>query len=148
MKPSRIKDSLLKNPEAEQTLFAERARFDLIVYYDQNSSNNINTTAAMMNLQKLLVESQNQSLPRPPMMLIGGFDAWQTVIGDRGVYRFPTTTKEEKKHYWFKSSNSSNNSISSQSSNSDHEHHHPYHNTLYDYVSGLLLPYDSIRLLI
>jgi hypothetical protein len=141
VKASKIKEMLLQNPEAEQTLFAERARFDLIVYYDQNSKN-IEIATALLNLKKVLVESQNQLLRRPPMMLIGGFDAWQSSIGERGVYRFPQVVHKEEKKHWFKSStDSSNTSISSQSSgyNEIEYHHHKHHNTLYDYVSIILI---------
>jgi hypothetical protein len=115
---SKIQDSLFQNPEAEQTLFAERARFDLIVYYDQSSKTVEAAHGPATNIRKAL---ESQQLRRPPMMLVGGFDAWQSTIGDRGVYKFPVQHKEKK--YWFKSNTNGT---------SEHEHH----NTLYDYVSN------------
>jgi hypothetical protein len=54
-------------------------------------------------------------------MLAGGFDAWQFVIGERGVYKFPAI-KEKKS--WFKSTTSIS-SVSTTGSSS---------NSVYDYV--------------
>jgi hypothetical protein len=85
-----------------------------------------------------------------PKMLVGGFDAWMSTIGERGIYRFPT--QKEKKH-WFKSNNNNNNSSnnnnnsnnnnssssssSSSSINSTHSYKdHEMHNSLYDYFTG------------
>ncbi|GAN06886.1 cysteine proteinase [Mucor ambiguus] len=120
----KIQDSLLQNPEAEQTLFTERARFDLIVYYDQNSKTLETAYKPAYNMRRALVSGQ---LKHPPKMLAGGFDAWMSTVGERGVYRFPA--HKEKKH-WFKSS-------SSTSSNSTHSsREHDTHHSLYDYFAG------------
>ncbi|KAK4521597.1 uncharacterized protein ATC70_004126 [Mucor velutinosus] len=120
----KIQESLLQNPEAEQTLFAERARFDLIVYYDQNSKTLETAYKPAYNMRRALASGQ---LKHPPKMLAGGFDAWMSMVGERGVYRFPT--QKEKKH-WFKSS-------SSTSSNSTHSsREHDTHHSLYDYFTG------------
>ncbi|KAL7321944.1 ubiquitin-specific protease doa4 [Mucor circinelloides] len=120
----KIQESLLQNPEAEQTLFAERARFDLVVYYDQNSKALETAYKPAFNMRRALESGQ---LKHPPKMLVGGFDAWMSTVGERGVYRFPM--QKEKKH-WFKSSSSS-------SSNSTHSSKdHDTHNSLYDYFTG------------
>lgn len=120
----KIYESLLQNPEAERTLFSGRARFDLIVFYDQNTKTLESAPAPMIHLKRAL---ESQQLRRSPMMLLGGFDAWQSIVGERGVYVFPPIAHKEKKH-WFKS-NQSTSSIGSTAS-SEHEHR-----TLYDYVS-------------
>jgi ubiquitin carboxyl-terminal hydrolase 8 len=100
-----IQSHLQNNPQAEQSLFAERIRFDLIVYYDQNSSiETIGTPTS--NLRKALEYGQ---IKRPPMMLMGGFDAWQATVGERGVFKFSNNAMgpiKEKRH-WLKSSNAS-----------------------------------------
>ncbi|CAO3630431.1 unnamed protein product [Mucor fragilis] len=120
----KIQESLLQNPEAEQTLFAERARFDLVVYYDQNSKTLETAHTPACNMRRVLLSGQ---LRHPPKMLAGGFDAWISTVGERGVYRFPA--QKEKKH-WFKSS-------SSTSSNSTHSSRdHSTHHSLYDYFAG------------
>lgn len=120
----KIQESLLQNPEAEQMLFAERARFDLVVYYDQNSKALETAYKPAFNMRRALESGQ---LKHPPKMLVGGFDAWMSTVGERGIYRFPM--QKEKKH-WFKSSSSS-------SSNSTHSSKdHDTHNSLYDYFTG------------
>lgn len=78
---------------------------------------------------------ESGQIKHSPKMLVGGFDAWMSAVGERGVYRFPT--QKEKKH-WFKSNNNNNNSGgSSSSSNSTHSYKdHDMHNSLYDYFTG------------
>jgi hypothetical protein len=112
---------LLQNPKLERTLYAGRARFDVIVYYDQNSKNL--DSLSMMAVKNVL---ESQQLRRSPMLLVGGFDAWQSIIGEGGVYRFPIALKEKK--HWLRN-NKSNSSFTSTASN-EHEN-----KSLYDYVS-------------
>ncbi|GAA5806256.1 hypothetical protein HPULCUR_011787 [Helicostylum pulchrum] len=110
---SKVQDSLLQNPTTEQTFFSERARFDLIVYYDQNSKILETAHAPILRLKSLLEAYQ---LKRPPMMLMGGFDSWLAYVGEAGVYKF-SSNKENKR--WFKSNNDERE-----------------HRTLYDYFAG------------
>ncbi|KAI8095706.1 hypothetical protein BDF21DRAFT_353504 [Thamnidium elegans] len=110
---SKVQDSLLQNPTTEQMYFSERARFDLIVYYDQNSKKLETAHAPILRMKSLL---ESYQLKRPPMMLMGGFDTWLAYVGEVGVYKF--SSNKEKKH-WFKSNND------------QHEHR-----TLYDYFAG------------
>lgn len=102
---TKIQELLSQNSEAEQRLFAEKARFDLIVYYDQNSKSLDTAHRSTTNIRKLL---ESQQLRRSPMMIAGGFDAWYSKVGSSGIYTFPG--QKEKRH-WFKSSNSSTGSI-------------------------------------
>ncbi|KAI9480364.1 MAG: hypothetical protein EXX96DRAFT_562325 [Benjaminiella poitrasii] len=125
----KIQESLLENPETEQTLFAERERFDLIVYYDQNSQLLETANEPARNIRRAL---ESGRLKRPPMMLSGGFDAWQSIIGERGVYKFPAG-KEKK--YWFRSSNDSSSGTSTYSSSEPDQH------ALYDYQAGNSVPH-------
>ncbi|RCI01699.1 ubiquitin-specific protease doa4 [Rhizopus stolonifer] len=111
-----VQESLRQHPRTEQAFFQELNQFDLIVFYDQNSKTMESAYNPPKYFAKLLY---TQSLRWPPMMLAGGFDAWVTKIGERGVYRF---LKEKKA--WFRNSNSSNSSTQS-----DNDHH-----SLYDYV--------------
>ncbi|KAG0938159.1 hypothetical protein G6F32_009539 [Rhizopus arrhizus] len=117
-----VEESLLKNPNIEQRLFAQRHRFDLIVYYDQMSRDVDATNIPMYTIKRIL---ESHQLRRPPMMLVGGFDAWQAFIGERGVYKFPAVNNREKKN-WFKS-NASTSSVSTNESSS---------NSVYDYFTG------------
>ncbi|CAO3696223.1 unnamed protein product [Rhizopus stolonifer] len=120
-----VEESLLNNPDVEQTLFAQRNRFDLVVYYDQNSNN---LGDIPMNTIKRILEIN--PLRRPPMMLAGGFDAWQYVVGERGIYRFQT--KERKR--WHQS-NSSTSSVNTNESNN---------NSVYDYFTGKNDPQQKV----
>ncbi|KAI8876380.1 cysteine proteinase [Backusella circina FSU 941] len=101
--------------DAEQSLFSEKDKFDLIVYYDQNSKT-IESQRPIHDLKEFLLFST--SLRRPPMMLTGGMDRWTHMIGDKGIYRFSSS-----------SSSSSGKSSSWFSKSKDHHH------TLYDYFS-------------
>jgi hypothetical protein len=101
-----IQKHLQNNPEQEQIMFTERSRFDLIVYYDQNSKS---IEEPAINFRKALEPGQ---LRRPLMVLVGGFDAWQSTVGERGVFRFPNNLMKEKRH-WFKSSSSTSASVGS-----------------------------------
>ncbi|GAA5798456.1 hypothetical protein HPULCUR_003859 [Helicostylum pulchrum] len=93
----RIEESMIINRAAEQTIFAARNQFDLVVYYDQNSQLLYNDPhSALYNLRAAIYEMEFQkTLQRPPMMLEGGFDAWQSFVGDRGIYKYNTETANE-----------------------------------------------------
>lgn len=108
----KVQEYLLQNPLNEQIFFSERAKFDLIVYYDQNSKRLDMAHASTLRMKKLL---ESHQLKRPPMMLIGGFDTWSYNVGERGVYRFPQN--KENKYYSKNNTNEQKN------------------RTLYDYVS-------------
>ncbi|KAI8090382.1 hypothetical protein BDF21DRAFT_436817 [Thamnidium elegans] len=92
----RIEESMMMNRDREQTIFAARNRFDLVVYYDQNSQALYNDPHnALYNLRAAIYEMEFQkTLQRAPMMLHGGFDAWRAVVGDRGIYKYEETTDE------------------------------------------------------
>ncbi|OBZ83392.1 Ubiquitin carboxyl-terminal hydrolase 4, partial [Choanephora cucurbitarum] len=84
---SKIEESLVLNPDAEQQTFAGRNQFDLVVYYDQNSQS-LNTPT-LVNLRQAIYEMEfTKILQRAPIMLAGGFDAWRSTIGERGIFSF------------------------------------------------------------
>ncbi|RUP49463.1 hypothetical protein BC936DRAFT_142475 [Jimgerdemannia flammicorona] len=85
------------NPETDKLLFANRNHFDLIVYYDRNSMSfntpsGVNGYAYMSPLKNLKIaiyENEfTKSLPRMPVLLVGGFEAWRAFAKDKGVYVF------------------------------------------------------------
>ncbi|KAI8091320.1 uncharacterized protein B0P05DRAFT_568711 [Gilbertella persicaria] len=97
---SKIESSLVLNPEAEQKIFAGRHHFDLIVYYDQHSQSI--QTPILSHLRQAIYEMEfNKVLQRAPIMLAGGFDAWKSVIGDKGIFCSAPeqTTMSHKKHW-------------------------------------------------
>ncbi|KAI8369314.1 uncharacterized protein BYT42DRAFT_104176 [Radiomyces spectabilis] len=92
----RIYESLVMNPDIEQELFKRRNEFDLVVYYDQDSTSIEHASDALRYLKRAIYEVEFSTiLPHVPVMLLGGFNAWKAVYGDRGVYRFSKNDKEE-----------------------------------------------------
>jgi ubiquitin carboxyl-terminal hydrolase 8 len=82
--------------ESEQIYFVNRHKFDLIVYYDQSSTNiSLSLNEPLRNLKAAIYENEfSKMLQRVPVMLVGGFDAWVKQIGQKGVHVFPPTTKQ------------------------------------------------------
>ncbi|KAG0256765.1 ubiquitin-specific protease doa4, partial [Linnemannia exigua] len=67
---------LFNNPPEERQLFADRASFDLVVYYDQHSQEK-EKSQVLCTLFRALHELEfEKPLARRPVFLIGGFDAW------------------------------------------------------------------------
>ncbi|KAF9901611.1 ubiquitin-specific protease doa4 [Linnemannia zychae] len=67
---------LFNNPLEERQLFADRASFDLVVYYDQNSEEKENSQSLCTLFRALHDLEFERPLARRPVLLIGGFDAW------------------------------------------------------------------------
>ncbi|CAO3647772.1 unnamed protein product [Cunninghamella echinulata] len=141
----KIQDSLVLNPEVEQQLFENRHQFDLIVFYDQNSNSVNQLNEPLHYLKTAIYELEFQKLlPRMPMVLVGGFDAWVNTVGSRGTYSFTDPNRKDSK-----SSSSSQQSPVKQSenntqmnnqyyirSNRDEKSEVPFVNhTLYDYFN-------------
>lgn len=79
---------MIMNPETEQVMFAGRHQFDMIVCYDQNSKS-LRDNSALEHLGRAIYEFEfKKVLQNPPVMLIGGFDAWKSIIGNRGIYSY------------------------------------------------------------
>ncbi|KAF9178547.1 ubiquitin-specific protease doa4 [Haplosporangium sp. Z 767] len=72
---------LFNNPPSERRVFMERATFDLVVYYDQNSTE-IPSSGPLCNLTRALHDLEfERPLSRRPVLLVGGFDAWLECAG-------------------------------------------------------------------
>ena len=85
-----LEERLVVSPETEQILFARRNEFDLVVYYDQDTSSNkfleghpMRADApALRALYDTLYEfNYYKKLRRPPAVLLGGLDAWTDLFG-------------------------------------------------------------------
>ncbi|KAM0723515.1 hypothetical protein Q7P37_000502 [Cladosporium fusiforme] len=93
MSAEQVLDSLILSPETEQEMFNNRHLFDLVVYYDndtQSDSYLINPTnerqTKLQNLHEALHEfNQEKPLRQPPMLLIGGIDAWSDLVGQQAL---------------------------------------------------------------
>ncbi len=85
-----LEERLIISPESEQALFERRNEFDLIVYYDQSTRSNrylsgpraTTNASALRALHDTIYEfNYCKELKRPPVLLIGGLDAWVDLVG-------------------------------------------------------------------
>ncbi|KAJ1027658.1 hypothetical protein NDA16_001997 [Ustilago loliicola] len=95
-----IEDKLLLSPPEEQSAFASRNRFDLVVLYDHNLRSLRGSTSAdkvpqdpaaqarMDILVKAIYENEfAKTLAHQPVLLIGGFERWAQKAGDKLILR-------------------------------------------------------------
>ncbi|MCJ1430918.1 ubiquitin-specific protease doa4 [Xylographa pallens] len=85
-----LEERLVVSPESEEILFKHRDEYDLVVYYDLSTSNNhflegplnISSAPALRALHECLYEfSHYKKLRRPPVVLLGGLEAWIDLVG-------------------------------------------------------------------
>ncbi|KAF3492320.1 ubiquitin carboxyl-terminal hydrolase 2 [Arthroderma uncinatum] len=91
-----LEDRLIISPDTEQSLFSRRNEFDLVVYYDQSTTEPtyligspagsavphlraLYDTLYEFNLYKPLKDG------RPPALLAGGLDAWINLVGPQSL---------------------------------------------------------------
>lgn len=96
---SDIEDSLGIAPDEEMHAFESRAQFDLVVFYDQNSSSIPKRPSehpeemALYTLYQALVHFDYPvKLRRPPKLLNGGIDAWVDMFGSQSLRESKTNT--------------------------------------------------------
>jgi ubiquitin carboxyl-terminal hydrolase 8 len=84
--------------DAEQELYDQRQEFDLVVVYDQNSStltSTSSTTAGSNKIQDFISAvydyGYEKRLKRPPVLLLGGLNAWIDLLGPSALK--PTTIR-------------------------------------------------------
>ncbi|KAL2870793.1 putative ubiquitin C-terminal hydrolase [Aspergillus lucknowensis] len=91
-----LEERLVVSPEHEQSLFERRNEFDMVVYYDQNTSSNsylagppVGTTAPHLRALYDTLYEFNAYKPlkdgRPPTLLLGGLDAWIDLLGQQSL---------------------------------------------------------------
>ena len=91
---SQIENALSLSPSHEASLFSARQYYDLVIIYDRSStalpqSPPTNTTSAaqrvLFNLMTAIYEREfSKSLKRQPMLLRGGWEAWERQVGAAG----------------------------------------------------------------
>ncbi|GAA6022375.1 hypothetical protein JCM11491_003240 [Sporobolomyces phaffii] len=91
---SQIENALSLSPSHEASLFAARQYYDLVIIYDRSSvalpqSPPTNTTSSaqrvLYNLTTAIYEREfSKSLKRQPMLLRGGWEAWERTVGAMG----------------------------------------------------------------
>ena len=91
-----LEERLVLSPESEQEQFSKRDEYDIVVYYDQNTTStsylvgppSSNETIALRALYDTLYEF-NEYKPlrdgRPPALLIGGLEAWVDFMGQSSL---------------------------------------------------------------
>lgn len=95
---SEIAESMVLAPSAEQVNFERRHGFDLIVFYDQDSTR-IGTKqgnpdgAAVQGLYNALTyfDFAGDTSPKPPKLLEGGLDAWTSMMGSSSLVTTETS---------------------------------------------------------
>lgn len=94
MSAEELRDTLVLSPDEEVAHFDRRDQFDLVVYYDQSTNNtswlqrtnrNSNETALKQLFDALYEFNQEKPLQRPPILLLGGLDAWVDLLGQQAL---------------------------------------------------------------
>ncbi|KAJ4185940.1 ubiquitin-specific protease doa4 [Fusarium falciforme] len=82
-----ISESLIISPNQEQSLFEQRDKYDLVVFYDQDSEEipkhpRNSDDLVIVSLHRALVHfNYPKDLRNPPKILKGGLDAWVDLMG-------------------------------------------------------------------
>lgn len=89
-----LEERLVISPSDELALFARRNEFDLVVYYDQKTATTdflsdspmVTVAPALRALHDTLYEfNAFKPLRRPPVLLIGGLEAWTDLCGSQSL---------------------------------------------------------------
>lgn len=89
-----IEDALSLSPPQEAALFNARNRYDIVVIYDRSSaalpttaptSTSSDAQRTLWNLVNAIYEREfSKHLARQPILLRGGWEAWEKQVGPRG----------------------------------------------------------------
>lgn len=93
MSADELQDRLVLSPEAEQDMFFNRDRYDLVVYYDESTVSDqylhhpkCGEDLSLRYLHDALYEfNQDKPLQRPPILLMGGIRAWADLVGSQAL---------------------------------------------------------------
>jgi ubiquitin carboxyl-terminal hydrolase 8 len=91
MSGEQLEEALVLGPENEYRLFEKRDNFDLIIYYDQSTSDasylESGTGNRYLRDLHLALDDFSYSRParRPPLLLSGGLDAWIDIYGPQSL---------------------------------------------------------------
>ncbi|GAA5867708.1 hypothetical protein JCM1840_006666 [Sporobolomyces johnsonii] len=91
---SQIEDALSLSPPHEASLFASRHFYDIVIVYDRSStslptspptSTSSDAQRVLWNLTTAIYEREfSKSLKRQPLLLRGGWEAWEKQVGAKG----------------------------------------------------------------
>ncbi|KAH0545241.1 hypothetical protein FGG08_000695 [Glutinoglossum americanum] len=94
MSADELEETLVLSPENEEILFRQRDKFDLVVFYDQSSTTNRYIGGPTSHPQEKVLRALTQAiyefsyskpLQRPPVLLVGGLDAWVDLVGPKAL---------------------------------------------------------------
>ncbi|KAK9385760.1 hypothetical protein V1515DRAFT_539308 [Lipomyces mesembrius] len=100
-----LEDALILSTAREQDLFSRRHKFELIIYYDQNTRTNNylggpasdSQQVLLHNLVDTIYEHETvKSLKRQPCLLVGGIDAWVEYCGRNSLVSTKTAANVAK----------------------------------------------------
>ncbi len=98
MTSTKLEDSLALSPPSDQKAFADRAKADLVVIYDDASTDfpaKGSPPTAPSALFSIIYENEfSKTLKRTPVLLVGGFRAWKGETERGRVGRPPVPTKK------------------------------------------------------
>ncbi|KAF7192997.1 Ubiquitin carboxyl-terminal hydrolase 4 [Pseudocercospora fuligena] len=101
MSAEELADCLVISPDEEQEIFHNRDKFDLVVYYDNDTQSESYLSHPQGEAQtklKYLHEAlydfnQDKPLQRPPILLIGGISAWVDLLGNQALQSTSTQAR-------------------------------------------------------
>ncbi|PHH69534.1 hypothetical protein CDD80_6660 [Ophiocordyceps camponoti-rufipedis] len=99
-----ISESLVLSPSPEQALFEKRDSCDLVIFYDQDSRQVMQSPKnadeqVMLSLHRALVHlNYGRDLKRPPRLLVGGLTAWADLVGPLALQSGSTSTARYKRN--------------------------------------------------
>ncbi|KAF2397005.1 cysteine proteinase [Trichodelitschia bisporula] len=94
-----LENALVLSPDIEQQLFDKRNQFDLVVYYDETTSDTSFLERRAQTPQEEVLKTLfdalwefnvDRPLKQPPLLLTGGLAAWEIMLG-RGALRTSET---------------------------------------------------------
>ncbi|KAF9512677.1 hypothetical protein BS47DRAFT_1382832 [Hydnum rufescens UP504] len=81
-----IESAIVISPPTEQALFGDRDKFDLVIIMDQSSTTIGPPSSPLSCLVRAIYEQEfSKYLKRPPILLVGGMDAWLQDLGAEHV---------------------------------------------------------------
>lgn len=84
----RLEELMFIAPKHEQSLFFNRDKFDLVVIYDESSTELGEHDSPLSILVRLIGgQAIHKMLKRMPMLLTGGIKAWRQECGEFGIIR-------------------------------------------------------------
>ncbi|GES76716.1 cysteine proteinase [Rhizophagus clarus] len=106
-----LEDKLILSPQQEQDLFKNRDKFDLVVYYDKDSTYNASSdkfsspsepngcNEVLSRLKSAIyVNDYKKNLKRPPVLLFGGYTAWKRYAADKWIEKSNTNGDKSKRN--------------------------------------------------